>query len=62
MAAYFTLVETRNALGKRRFRWNLHAINGEIIATSEQYNSKAAALGGIEAVRQHAAGAELRFP
>jgi uncharacterized protein YegP (UPF0339 family) len=61
MTAYFTVKVRRNALGQRRWMWNLHSINGEIVCTSEQYNSHAAALGGIEAVRQHAAGAELRF-
>jgi uncharacterized protein YegP (UPF0339 family) len=42
-----------------QFRFNLKAGNGEIIATSESYTSKAAALKGIESVRKNAAEAEL---
>ncbi|GGS67170.1 UPF0339 protein [Planobispora rosea] len=36
------------------FRFNLVAGNGEIIATSESYTTKAGALKGIEAVRANA--------
>jgi uncharacterized protein YegP (UPF0339 family) len=38
--------------GKYRFR--LKAGNGEIIASGEAYNSKAAAQGGIESVKKNA--------
>lgn len=43
--------------GKARFR--LKARNGEIIATSQAYKSKKAALNGIESVRTNAAEAEI---
>ena len=38
-----------------KFIFNLLAANGQVILTSEQYASRASALGGIEAVRQNAA-------
>ncbi|WP_435866508.1 YegP family protein [Streptosporangium sandarakinum] len=37
------------------FRFNLVAGNGEIIATSESYKTKAGAMKGIESVRTNAA-------
>jgi len=37
-----------------KFRFNLHAGNRHVILTSEAYNSKAAALAGINAVRKSA--------
>ena len=37
-----------------KFRFNLVASNGEIVATSETYGSKDAALAGIESVRANA--------
>ena len=39
---------------KTGIKFNLKANNGEIIATSEIYNSKAACLNGIESVRKNA--------
>lgn len=41
-----------------KFYFNLHASNGEIIATSEMYNSKQSCKGGIEAVKRDAPAAE----
>ncbi|MDF2562969.1 MAG: hypothetical protein K0R99_4415 [Microbacterium sp.] len=41
------------------FRFRLKAGNGEIIATSESYTTKSAALGGIDSVRRNAADAEV---
>lgn len=41
------------------YRFNLTASNGEVIATSESYSSKANALAGIESVRNHASSAEI---
>ncbi len=38
-----------------RYRFNLKAGNSQIILSSEQYESKAAAKDGIEAVRKNAA-------
>ncbi len=55
MAAKFVL--KKGSSGK--FHFNLHATNGQIIATSETYESKAAALNGIESVKKNAADAEL---
>ena len=55
MAARFEL--KRDAAGK--FRFNLKAANGEIIATSEAYERKSSALNGIESVRKNAPIAEI---
>jgi uncharacterized protein YegP (UPF0339 family) len=42
-----------------KFRFNLHSTNGKVIATSEAYETKAAAMRGIESVRKNASGAKL---
>ena len=42
-----------------KFRFRLKARNGEIIATSEAYNSKASAQNGIESVKTNAPGADV---
>ena len=42
-----------------KFRFALLSTNGQIVATSEAYNSKASALGGIRSVRKLAADAEI---
>lgn len=55
MAGKFELYEDR--AGKFRFR--LKAGNGEVIASSEAYNSKASAKNGIESVRKNAGDAAL---
>ena len=55
MAAKFVLTKTSNG----QFRFNLKAGNGEVIATSESYTSKASALGGIESVKKNAADAAV---
>lgn len=41
------------------FRFRLKATNGEIIAVSESYSSKAGCLGGIESVKKNAPDAEI---
>ncbi len=41
------------------FRFNLKAGNGEIIATSETYNTETACRNGIESVRKNAVEAKL---
>jgi uncharacterized protein len=41
------------------FIFNLKAGNGEIIATSERYGTKAAAENGIQSVKENAAGATV---
>ncbi len=38
-----------------KFMFNLKAGNGKVILTSQLYRAKAAALAGIESVKQHAA-------
>ena len=55
MAGKFELYEDK--AGKYRFR--LKAGNGEVIASSEAYTSKASAKNGIESVRKNATDAAL---
>jgi hypothetical protein len=45
--------------GRGEYRFRLKAGNGEIIAVSEGYKSKAGALNGIESVRSNAPDATL---
>jgi uncharacterized protein len=54
MAGKFVL--RKGSSGKYHF--NLQAGNGQVIATSETYESKASALNGIESVKNNAPGAE----
>jgi len=42
-----------------KFRFNLIAPNGEIIASSEAYESKEACKNGIQSVKTNAASAEI---
>ena len=35
-----------------KFRFSLHSTNGQIVATSEAYNTKAAAMGGIRSIQK----------
>ena len=42
-----------------KFHFNLVASNGQVIATSETYESKTSAVNGIESVRKNAPDAEL---
>ena len=42
-----------------KFRFSLVSTNGQIVATSEAYNSKASAMGGIRAVRSLAGDAAI---
>ncbi len=55
MAAKFELKKTPSG----QYRFNLKAGNGEIIATSESYTTKASALNGIESVKKNAGGAAV---
>lgn len=55
MAGKFVL--KKGASGK--FHFSLHAANGQIIATSEAYNSKEAALNGIDSVKKNAPDARV---
>jgi uncharacterized protein len=49
MSAHYELKPAAN----NRFIFNLKAANGEIILTSETYESKASALTGIESVKKN---------
>jgi len=42
-----------------KFRFNLLSTNGQVVATSEAYDSKASAMGGIRAVKKLAAEAAI---
>jgi uncharacterized protein len=42
-----------------KFHFNLVASNGQVIATSESYESRESALNGIESVKSNAPGAAL---
>ncbi len=55
MAGKFELKATKSG----QFVFNLKAGNGQVIATSEQYTTKDAALKGIESVKAHAADATI---
>jgi uncharacterized protein YegP (UPF0339 family) len=55
MAGKFVL--KKGTTGKYHF--NLVAGNGQVIATSESYESRESALNGIESVRHNAPGAEV---
>jgi uncharacterized protein len=50
MAGTFDLKKTDNG----KFHFNLKAGNGEVILSSQHYESKASAENGIESVRKHA--------
>jgi len=49
MAAKYELKRTSND----KFMFNLLAANGQVVLTSEMYESKASALNGIESVRKN---------
>ena len=42
-----------------KFRFNLLSTNGQVVATSEAYSSKASAMGGIRSVRSLAGDAAI---
>ena len=42
-----------------KFRFSLLSTNGQIVATSEAYNTKASAMGGIRSVKSLAADATI---
>lgn len=42
-----------------KFRFSLLSTNGQVVATSEAYNSKASAMNGVKSVRSLAADATL---
>jgi uncharacterized protein len=55
LAAKFVLKQ--GSTGKYHF--NLVATNGQVIASSESYESKSSALNGIESVKRNAPGAQV---
>jgi uncharacterized protein YegP (UPF0339 family) len=56
MAGKFEVYQDK--AGKYRFR--LKAGNGEVIATSEAYESKSGCMNGIESVKKNAPDAEIK--
>lgn len=42
-----------------KYRWRLKASNGQVVASGEAYETKAAAIAGTEAVQRAAAGAKV---
>ena len=42
-----------------KYRFHLKAANGEIVAASQAYDTKASALNGIESVQKNAPGATV---
>lgn len=42
-----------------KFRFRLKAANGQVIATSEAYESKSSCMNGIESVKTNASSAEV---
>lgn len=55
MAAKFEIFKDKGG----QFRFNLKAANGEVIASSEGYSSKASAQSGIESVKKSAGDAAV---
>ena len=55
MSAKFVIKKDKRG----EFRFNLKAGNGEIIATSEGYTTKAGCKNGIESVKKNAPKAEV---
>ena len=55
MSAKFVIQKDKSG----QFRFNLKAGNGEIIATSEAYTTKAGCKNGIESVKKNAPVAEV---
>jgi uncharacterized protein len=42
-----------------KFHFNLVASNGQVIASSENYETKSSAMNGIESVKRHAQDADI---
>jgi uncharacterized protein YegP (UPF0339 family) len=55
MAGKFELYQDQS----EKYRFRLKAGNGQVIAVSEAYESKASAMNGIESVRKNAGDATL---
>ncbi len=50
----------RNETSNGKFKFNLKATNGQVIGTSEIYESKASMENGIESVKKNAPEAEVK--
>lgn len=60
MASFFNLYKTTGKSEiNTQYYWTLEAENGEVIATSEMYESKAGAQNGIAAVKRVAPVARI---
>jgi len=55
MAAKFEIIKDKSG----EFRFHLKAANGEIIAASQGYKTKASALNGVESVKNNAPDAKV---
>ena len=55
MAGKFEIIKDKRG----EYRFHLKAGNGEIIAASQAYDTKASALNGIESVQKNAPGAAV---
>jgi uncharacterized protein YegP (UPF0339 family) len=55
MAAKFEIFLDR----KKQYRFHLKASNGETIAASQAYDTKAACIKGIKSIQKNAPGAEI---
>lgn len=55
MAAKFELYTDKSG----HYRFRLKASNGQVIASSEAYNSKASAKNGIDSIKKNAATAQV---
>jgi uncharacterized protein YegP (UPF0339 family) len=55
MAGKFEIIKDKAG----KYRFHLKAANGEIIASSEAYETKASAENGIESVQKNAPGATV---
>jgi uncharacterized protein len=55
MAGKFEIIKDKRG----EFRFHLKAGNGEIIASSEGYKTKASALNGIDSIKKNAADASV---
>jgi uncharacterized protein YegP (UPF0339 family) len=58
MAAKFEIFQDR----KKQYRFHLKASNGEIIAASEVYETKAACVKGIKSIQKNAPTAQIIDP
>ena len=56
MAGKFEIKEGKNG----KFRFNLKSSNGQVVLSSESYDSRSGAMSGIESVRKNA-GDDSRF-